>query len=222
MKRVILVAAAAMLLLTGCTPNNTNSSTNSTPHELPPQITQEMLTQRGVKVEQDSSGTVLYLTGSTQDAPVENADDAMQAVASLSDLLCCGDVYNELRFEAVQTRVGLDVYMFQQYYADLPVEGCGLTLTANADTHQIDSIRSSYAAGIQLNTEPSLSASDAKKAAKKELPRADGLHKPQLAVANRNGDFRLIWLIEGEDSERLELDANTGEVLYAFDGAFPD
>lgn len=145
MKRYLKICAAA-LLLTGCA--------DTEQRDLPPQLTEEMLRQRGVTIEQDASGRVLYLTGSFSDEPIKDEKDAEEAVAALSDYLGCENVYDELRFENVETRVGFDIYTFQQYYEGLPVDGASVTLSAKTDTHLTDNLRSSYAAGIQLDTKP--------------------------------------------------------------------
>ncbi len=214
MKRYLKICAAA-LLLTGCA--------GTEQHDLPPQLTEEMLRQRGVTIEQGADGRVLYLTGSFSDEPINDENDAEKAVAALSDYLGCENVYDELRFENVKTRVGLDIYTFQQYYEGLPVDGASVTLSAKTDTHLTDNLRSSYAAGIQLDTKPQFSKAAAKKAAKEALPGAKDLGSPVLAVDTAyGGTFRLIWTVGGDRGERIDIDANTGEVLYAFDGAIPD
>lgn len=211
---------AAALLLTGC-----GSVQQPAAKPLPPQISAEMLQQRGVTIEQDSAGKVLYLTGSITDDPIETESDAADTAAALSDLLGCDNFCGEFRFTEKRSRMNLDIYSYAQYYEGIPVLNGTVTLSVNAETHIIESIRSSYIPGIQLNTEPEISRHDAMKAAKKELPELPGgdeLQTPVLVIESQTADVCLIWQIKNEDGAEVWIDANTGAVLYSFNGAFPD
>ena len=164
----------------------------------------------------DRTGIVSVLTGRFG----ASEEDAMQAIAAISDLLGCKNVYDELRLYTVSSSAGLTHYYFQQNYNGVPINSHRTILHVRDESHHIIDLQNSYFSEIELNTVPDISAEDAKKAAEEALPDCTLTELPELTITVKGDTPYLIWNYNG--SGDAEIDAHTGRVLYAFNGEIED
>ena len=231
MKRSKLLILCGMMLLcfTSCAAAQSSQAgapaapmTNLT---RPKQLTESELIDRGIQFTYTVGPlgkSIENIEGDFTGKPVETEEDAMQAIAAISDLLGCKDVYDELRLYTVTSGSGITHYYFQQNYNGIPINSHRTNLHVRDESHRIFYLQNSFFPDIELNTVPDVSAKDAKKTAEKAVPDRRFNKKPQLEITVNGDAAFLIWDFESDDGGTARIDAHTGEVLYAFNGAIDD
>ena len=224
--RILILLSAMLLCCSGCARNSApdSSVSETTPvirAELPQQLTAAELEQQGIVLEYDSDDRIKDIDGDFAGFPIENDTDAMQAVASLSDLLGCKDVYDELRIYRKSEDPDFCHYFFVQYYKGIPINSHRTNLHVRADSKRVIDLQNSYFPDLDLNTEPDVSAEAAKEAASASLPGSE-FGTPELIILVHGNTPQLVWNFLGTKGEEVQTDAHTGKVLYAFNGIYED
>lgn len=224
----LILCGMMLLCFTGCAAKSEQAGAPAAPMtELtrPKQLTESELIDRGIQFTYTIGPlgkSIDNIEGDFTGKPVENDEDAMQAIAAISDLLGCKDVYDELRLYTVTSSGGLTHYYFQQNYNGIPINSHRTNLHVRDESHRIIFLQNSFFPDIELNTDPDISAKDAKKTAEKAVPDRKFTEKPQLEITVNGEAAFLIWDFESDDGGTAKIDAHTGEVLYAFNGAIGD
>ena len=226
--RILILIFAMLLCFTGCTRNSASgpSAAETTPviqADLPAQHTAAELEQKGIVLTyiNTSDNRIEDIAGDFAGIPIETDTDAMQAVASLSDLLGCKDVYDELRIYSKSESSDFCHYFFVQYYKGVPINSHRTILHVRADSKRVVSLQNSYFPNLSLSTEPDVSANAAKDAASAELPN-HRFGTPELIIRVEQETPHLIWYCCSDDNATADIDAHTGKVLYAFNGIYDD
>ena len=224
----LILCGMMLLCFTGCAAKSEQAGAPAAPMTeltLPKQLTESELIDRGIQFTYTIGPlekSIDNIEGDFTGKPVENDEDAMQAIAAISDLLGCKDVYDELRLYTVTSSGGLTHYYFQQNYNGIPINSHRTNLHVRDESHRIMFLQNSFFPDIELNTVPDISAKDAKKTAEKAVPDRKFNEKPQLEITVNGDAAFLIWDFESDDGGTAKIDAHTGEVLYAFNGAISD
>ena len=110
----------------------------------------------------DNMDQVISITGQYTDVTVENAEDALDAIQSVHELLGISDPYNELELSVVNFSETGTYYTFQQTFEGYSVYGCTITVAVDK-TGTPDSLSSGVQATDQLTTPglPTISAEQA-------------------------------------------------------------
>ena len=229
--RKVFLLIAALLCCTGCADQTEQAASEpgavTVPVmelTLPQQLTESDLIRQGVEITyaDDFLGRrIRDIDGDFAGFPIENDTDAMKAVASLSDLLGCKDVYDELRIYRKSEDSDFCHYFFVQYYKGLPINSHRTNLHVRADSKRVIDLQNSYFPDLDLNTEPDVSAEAAKKAASASLPGSE-FGTPELIILVHGNTPQLVWNFLGTKGEEVQTDAHTGKVLYAFNGIYED
>ena len=232
MKRSKLLILCGMMLFCfpGCAAKSEQPETSAaavpmTELTLPKQLTERELIDRGIQftyTDGPLGKSIDSIEGDFTGKPVETEEDAMQAIAAISDLLGCKNVYDELRLYTVSSSAGLTHYFFQQNYNGVPINSHRTILHVRDESHCIIDLQNSFFPDIELNTVPAISAKDAQKTAEKAVPDRKFNKKPQLEITVNGDAAFLIWDFESDDGGTARIDAHTGRVLYAFNGEIED
>ena len=216
-----------LLCFTGCAAKTEQPETSAAAPvmelTLPKQLTESELIDRDIQFTYTVGPlgrTIDSIEGDFTGKPVETEEDAMQAIAAISDLLGCKNVYDELRLYDVSSGFGLTHYFFQQNYNGVPINSHRTILHVRDESHCILELQNSYFPAIELNTVPDISAEDAKKTAEEALPDCTFTELPELTIMVNGYTPYLIW--NYQDNGDAEIDAHTGRVLYAFNGEIED
>ncbi len=214
MKRLFTAAAAALLLLTGCAESSSDPGICFT-EEMPAQLTRSDLERMQVQYTEED-GIVTEIKGAFVSFPVETGEDAFRALASVSELFGINDFGSEMRLVYSTDSTSACNYFFAQYVGDVPVAGIRTVLYADPVSHAVRRIHNSYLPDLQIDTEPKLSAMDARKKAE-EICKADAEGKPELLIIIWRSTPTLVWYVEtdGAAPSAVYLDAQSGEVVEA-------
>ena len=225
MKRSIILILAGTLLLscTGC--GDTDNGSKGPAKQLPKQCTAAELEQKGIGItyESGSADTLHALDGPFIDTKITNEEEALQAVASLSDMIGCKDFYDEIRLYTVDSSMGFTHYIFAQYYEDIPFMTHRIILHVNEETQMIEYLTSAYIPEVNVSTKPDISTEDAKLKAEEAVPDHKFTNEPELALITKNKTSYLIWACSDQTKEAFAwIDAHSGEVLYSDNGERTD
>ena len=226
--KLLILCGMMLLCFPGCAAKSEQPETSAaavpmTELTLPKQLTESELIDRGIQFTYTVGplgNTIDSIEGDFTGKPVESEEDAMQAIAAISDLLGCKNVYDELRLYTVSSSAGLTHYYFQQNYNGVPINSHRTNLHVRDESHCILELQNSFFPEIELNTVPDISAEDAKKIAEEALPDCTFTELPELTITVNGDTPYLIWNYNG--SGDAEIDAHTGRVLYAFNGEIED
>lgn len=215
MKRLFTAAAAALLLLTGCTEGSSSGQAIRFTGEMPAQLTRSDLDRMQVQYTEED-GSITEIKGAFVSFPVETGEDAFRALASVSELFGIRDLSSEMRLVYSTDSSSACNYFFAQYVGDVPVAGIRTVLYADPGSHAVRRIHNSYLPDLQIDTEPKLSAKDARNKAE-EICKADAEGKPELLIIIWQSTPTLVWYVEtdGAAPSAVYLDAQSGEVVEA-------
>lgn len=214
MKRLFTAAAAALLLLTGCTEGSSDPGICFT-GEMPAQLTRSDLDRMQVQYTEED-GSITEIKGAFVSFPIESSEDAFRALASVSELFGINDFGSEMRLVYSTDSTSACNYFFAQYVGDVPVAGIRTVLYADPVSHAVRRVHNSYLPDLQIDTEPKLSAKDARNKAE-EICKADAEGKPELLIIIWQSTPTLVWYVEtdGAAPSAVYLDAQSGEVVEA-------
>lgn len=215
MKRLFTAAAAALLLLTGCTEGSSSGQAIRFTGEMPAQLTRSDLDRMQVQYTEED-GSITEIKGAFVSFPIESSEDAFRALASVSGLFGIRDFGSEMRLAYSTDSTSACNYFFAQYVGDVPVAGIRTVLYADPGSHAVRRVHNSYLPDLQIDTEPKLSAKDARNKAE-EICKADAEGKPELLIIIWQSTPTLVWYVEtdGAAPSAVYLDAQSGEVVEA-------
>lgn len=210
----VLLTAAAMLLLAGCTEGSSASDLRFT-GEMPAQLTRSDLDRMQVQYTEED-GIVTEIKGAFVSYPVETGEDAFRALASVSELFGINDFGSEMRLVYSTDSTSACNYFFAQYVGDVPVAGIRTVLYADPGSHAVRRVHNRYLPDLEIDTVPKLTATDARKTAE-EICKADAEGKPELLILIWRSTPTLVWYVETEGAapSAVYLDAQSGEVVEA-------
>lgn len=219
-KGKLLCMLCSAVLLGGCGKATESSSERekTVKKELPKQITLDNMPP-SAETECNSDGLLKKIEGNFVDFAVNNEDDAFKAVASVSELMKCNDIENEVRFFNVVESSANTIYSFRQYYNDVPIDGYATLLFVDGENNKVRRLKNSYIPDISVDTTPTFTEDDLKKfVTDKYKTDIDG--EPELEISFLNytssNTPSLIWKTELSESSisSLIVDAASGDVLY--------
>lgn len=217
MKRIFPLCAVS-LLLCGCMQNTSAEPETAIRFtgEMPEQLTWDDLRKKGVWF--DKNADYPYdLDGAFVDNKITDADDAFRAVASVAALLGIRDFKEEIRFYGSRESHVHDIYVFSQYYQDIPVMGTYTVLHVDPETKLVEGLMNGYIPDISISTEPKLSADEAIAVIQEEY-HVNAANAPQLVLSmDAHFPVRLAWYLETDSDApcAVWLDAKSGDIIYA-------
>lgn len=197
------------------------------PETLPEQITAEELEAQDVYVYREASANGTHhvmLMGEFVPFKIRSKKKAYLAIAALSDLIGIDDVRNDLRYAGgtdglLLTLIAGHIYMFMQYYQDIPVDGCYITIDSEPNGTPTE-LMSYFRPDVSLETtEPKLTAAEAEQiAAKYDMNETSRTEESQLVVSfNAENRPVLAWQVFFDPElfpYYVTVDALSGEIAY--------
>ena len=235
MKKGILAVLCCTALLCGCsdsssssvketiasTETETEAATSSAKYK---QLTlDEVKSKAEVRNHEDGS---IDIKGNFVDFRIEDKDDAFKALASISDIIGCKDIDNEIRFYKSKWSPQGVGYSFHQYYKGIRTNSEIIVYVGN-ENKELELLTCAYYPEFQFDLTPTFTLEQVKEylALKPEERDCkyiwDKYEEPELIISFFEGDVRLGWMIRFIDGETsyLVLDAHTGEFIF---GSYPE
>ena len=206
---LLTAALAACVIAAGCSSESTDSSPSKAERTKISELAGLNGGQMPVISYQRGSDRVSEIEGRLSETKVNNKDDAMTVICELADIIGCSDPVNELRYDSLISDGNGWIYEFGQYYKGVPVRNGSVSVSADADGNTSRLI-SDYVEGVAINTEPKLTAEEAKEAAKKRYSCETNGEPTLLIISNSNGVF-LTWdvhLNRGSYPDETYIEAN--------------
>lgn len=229
--KILLIAAGLLVLACAVVPPDFGYTPPprrlKLPEKLPEQITAEELEAQDVYVYREDSGNGTYriwLMGEFVPFRIRSKKRAYLAIAALSDLIGIDDVRNDLRYAGGTDGLPLSliaghIYLFMQYYQDIPVDGCYISIDSEPNGTPTE-LMSHFRQDISLETtEPKLTAAEAEQiAAKYDMNETSRTEEPQLVVSfNAENRPVLAWQVFFDPElfpYYVTVDALSGEIAY--------
>lgn len=104
-----------------------------------------------------------------------------------------GDDFSTLKLAEVRKEEGAVILRYEHYYKEVPVLGSGLVLAADAKSEEISTREDNLKRGINLAVDPAISAKDAAALASKNTDGNYAFSEAQLAIAEYEDNFYLVW-----------------------------
>lgn len=159
--------------------------------------------------EEDDS--VKLIQGVLSDSPINDENDALDLIASYSEVMGYVDVYSELRFSgAAEYGRNID-YRFDQYYKDVQVEqGFVEIMVDSSDGNKAVVLTSNYTDTWGMSVKPKVSSTEAVRCAEEKYKAVRG-EAPKLTIYSG----KLAWRVTVDDENVYEviIDAKNGEML---------
>jgi len=159
------------------------------------------------------SDRISLVYGKVSDTKVNNKDDALYVFKELSGLLNISDAESDLRFSVKNPNKGGGIYVFDQYYKDIPTNGSiSLSVDSEGNTTRL---LNRYIPDIDISVEPELSAEDAAKKAEKKY-NAKNREDPKLLVYYIDKKVKLVWdvkLRRSDYPDEVFVDAFNGDIV---------
>lgn len=159
------------------------------------------------------SDRISLVYGKVSDTKVNNKDDALYVFKELSGLLNISDAESDLRFSVRNPNKGGGIYVFDQYYKDVPTNGSiALSVDSVGNTTRL---LNRYIPDIDISVEPELSAEDAAKKAENRYS-AKSCEDPKLLVYYIDKKVKLVWdvkLRRSDYPDEVFVDAFNGDIV---------
>lgn len=216
LKRILLVLISVLLvfssIFSGCSDssvavNGTSSKTNTS--------------------ENSSDLNYVSLNEGFTDVVVKDEKSALEAIASVADMLGIEDVDKELKICNVNTVDGDSYYRFQQYYNDIPVHGKTVVIAADENGNATD-LTSNYISiynGLNHDLiDKQKIFNNVSKYLKKNINKnidiisAEEANADNLYIYFENMNYRYVYIltvITDCGPFTVYVNANNGEVIYA-------
>lgn len=208
-RKIALLSMTALLLLSGCSQADDTSSKSEKP-DFNNNVAVNYINENGEKVVDTIEGNFVNFT-------VANETDALNAIASVSELLGINDVQNEIEFtDTLRTAYGVS-YSFRQLYKGIPIANRRTVLTVDPESNEVLELLNGFYHIDGISTKPAVKADKAKEIAEK-AHNCTLDSEPELQISFRNNEEpNLVWIIEGNYKETGEVivDAETGNILYS-------
>jgi len=156
---------------------------------------------------------IRQIDGKVSGRQVRSEEDALTVIKELENIIGCECAAEELRFKVKNPGNPGYIYVFDQYYEDIPVEGSvALSVDENGDTTRL---LNRFITGIDIDTKPDISAKDAAGEAA-DIYRCETDGEPNLVIIYTEGDARLTWDIMLKKSgypNEVYMSAKSGDIL---------
>ena len=196
--------------------------TEAPPKALPVQLTMQDMVDNGTEkdpvcFEYNEEGYLTSVTGRFCKEQVTNSEEAFTLLASLSEVLRIGNVYDEIRLESEDSGM-LDVYVFRQYYQGIPVTDRALKITVRDESKEAVGLINGYVPELSIPLEFHRTAEDIQKQASEIFSDNCTFFELYPAInCDSDGMPSLVWEIV-QDREPtlllLRIDDASGEILY--------
>ncbi|WP_028516752.1 PepSY domain-containing protein [Ruminococcus flavefaciens] len=167
-------------------------------------------TQVFVKRDEEGDDIIYIIQGILSPDPVNDKDDALDVIASYSEVMGFNDVYSELQFHST-IEYGSNVdYIFDQYCDNMKAGSVELTVS-RMDGNKAEVLSSDYMDLWGFNTKPKVSEAEAIKCAESKYKVKKGT-KAELQILS--GPV-LAWFVPVSDDNVSEvyIDANNGDIV---------
>lgn len=160
----------------------------------------------------EEDDTIRIIQGVLGPDAVNDENDALDLIASYSEVLEYIDVYSELQFSGTMTYGDKVEYRFEQYYDGMKVLDSYVNLSVD---HNIGNkavvLENRYTDTWGFSTKPKVSAVEAVQCAGAKY-KADKSVKPELLISR--GPV-LAWkvAVKGSDVSWVYIDANNGDII---------
>lgn len=168
-------------------------------------------TQVFVKRDEEDDDIIYIIQGILSSDPVNDKDDALDVIASYSEVMGFNDVYSELEFDKAIEYGRNKIYRFDQYCDGL--KGGSVELTVNyLSGNKAEVLKSDYMDLWGFNTKPKVSEAEAIKCAEAK-GKVDKSEKPELKIYDGP---TLVWDVPVNYSNvvAVYVDANNGDIIY--------
>ncbi len=231
MKKGILAVLCCTALLCGCsdsssssvketiasTETETEAATSSAKYK---QLTLDEINSKAEVVNHE--GDYIRILGHFTDFKIENEEDAFKALASISDIIGCKDIDNDIRFYKSGWNQESCVYCFNQYYNGLRTNSY-ITVDVKNETKEIVELSCRYNPELNVDITPTFTLEQVKaylalKPEERECKDLwDKYEEPELMISMDHEEPCLGWMIRFIDAEisYLILDAHTGEYIIS-------
>ncbi len=231
MKKGILAVLCCTALLCGCSDSSSSSvkettaSTETETEAATSSAKYKQLTLDEIKskaeVRNREDGTI-DIEGNFVDFRIEDKDDAFKALASLSDIMGCKDIDNEIRFYKSRWSPKGVGYSFHQYYKGIRTNS-EIAVYVDNENKEIAYTSCGYYPELQIDLTPTFTLEQVKEYLALKPEERDCKHEwdkyeePELMIFMDDVEPRLGWMIRFIDGEvsYLILDAHTGEYIIS-------
>ena len=168
-------------------------------------------TQIFVKRDEEDDDIIYLIQGVLSPDSVNDKDEALDVIASYSEVMGFNDVYSELQFSKTIEYASKVDYVFDQYCDNLKAGSVELTVNRRSG-NKAEVLKSDYMDLWDFNTTPKVSEAEAIKCAEaKGKVRKD--KKPELKIFV--GPKR-VWAVPVDYSYVIEVyvDANNGDIVH--------
>ena len=171
MKKGILAVLCCTALLCGCSDSSSSSSVKETIASTEPeteaatssakykQLTLDDINSKAEVVKHE--GDYIRILGHFTDFKIEDKDDAFKALASISDIIGCKDIDNEIRFYESGWNPESCVYTFHQYYKGLRTNSY-ITVDVKNETKEIEELSCRYNPELNVDITPTFTVEQVK------------------------------------------------------------
>lgn len=158
-----------------------------------------------------------FMEGFT-DVRITDEETAIEAVASVADVLGIDDAKNELKISNINAIGGDNYYCLQQYYNDIPVYGRTISVAADKDGTASALTSNFNRIEEKIELEPAVSKEDIEKSVKEYLG-IDNVEIQQFSSENLviynldNTNATLAYNLSVGGTDSVIVDAKTAEIL---------
>ena len=167
-------------------------------------------TQVFVKRDEEDDDIIYLIQGELSSDPVNDKDEALDVIASYSEVMGFNDVYSELQFRST-IEYGSNVdYLFDQYCDNMKAGSVELTVN-RMNGNKAEVLVSDYMDLWDFNTKPKVSEAEAIKCAKAKY-KVDKGTKAELKILS--GPL-LAWCVPvtNENVCEVYIDAGNGDIV---------
>jgi Zn-dependent metalloprotease len=159
----------------------------------------------------NEDATVRTIQGAVTGNIIRNEKDAAAALKNVAALLGIKD-FDSLVFDSVEDGA-FRSYVFRQFYQGLKVESGYLSLIVDKETKKAVYLNNTFAADLDLDVTPVLTAEQAGRIAANEMGLTE-FNAPELTIFRTDsGAYRLAWSVSNDENGAY-IDARDGEILH--------
>ncbi len=177
----------------------------------------------------DPDSNYIALESGFTDIKVTDEKTALEAIASVADVIGIENVENELKISNTNTIDNNTYYRFQQYYNDIPVYGSSISLVSD-NNKDVVALTSNYLSNVKVDiNKKTKSDSQIQKAIKKFLHKKISNDINIYSISEINESSRIIYnmdkpfsalsisVITDYGAYNLIIDAVRGKVVFCTD-----
>ena len=159
----------------------------------------------------NDDASIRTIQGAVSGNVIRNEKDAAAALKNVSALFGIQDFDKELVFDSVNGEDFI-AYAFQQKYQGVKVQSGYVTLVVDAATKKAIYLNNTFAADLDLDIAPVITAEQAGRIAANELGITEYAAPELVIFQTETGAYRLAWDVKGTETGAV-IDAKDGEVL---------